>query len=112
MSSRPWANIGWRLWRCRAKRTENEMGSDSIRVLLVEDDEDDYFLTRDLFCEISGNSFHLDWIKNYAAALEMMQRNQHDVYLLDYRLDGHNGLDLLREARVGGCRAPIILLTG
>src|SRR5437660_3190035 len=44
--------------------------------------------------------------------MEVMERNHHVVYLVDYRLGGRNGLDLLREARERGCRGPIILLTG
>jgi len=36
----------------------------------------------------------------------------HDVYLVDYRLGQNNGVDLVREARGAGSRAPIIMLTG
>ena len=62
------------------------MESQPVRVLLVEDDEDDYFLTRDLLSEIQGQPFHLEWVKDYDTALEAMGRNGHDVYLLDYWL--------------------------
>jgi PAS domain S-box-containing protein len=41
-----------------------------------------------------------------------MGENQHDIYLLDYRLGEHNGLELLQQAVAQGCRAPMILLTG
>jgi signal transduction histidine kinase len=88
--------------------------SDQIatRVLLIEDDEDDYLLTRDLLDEISNQSFDLDWISNYDAGLEALRRGDHDVCLLDYRLGKRNGLELLREAMTLDCRIPIILLTG
>jgi two-component system CheB/CheR fusion protein len=88
------------------------MESQPVRVLLIEDDEDDYFLVRDLFTEIQGRPFHLERIKGYDAALEALGRNGHDVYLLDYRLGQRNGLELLREAVKRGCQTPIILLTG
>jgi PAS domain S-box-containing protein len=88
------------------------MNSEAIRVLLVEDDEDDYILTRDLLSEIKGSEFHLDRVKDYETALEALGRNQHDVCLLDYRLGGRNGLEVLNEAPKRGCRASIILLTG
>ena len=81
-------------------------------ILLVDDDEDDYVMTRDLLAEIEGGRFRLDWVATYTAALEMIGRQQHDVYLLDYRLGAHNGLGLLREAVAHGCQAPMILLTG
>jgi PAS domain S-box-containing protein len=83
-----------------------------IRVLLVEDDEDDYVVTRDLLAEIPGCPFQLERIKDYETALEAIARNQHDVYLLDYRLGERTGLELLQEAVRRGCQAPIILFTG
>ncbi len=85
---------------------------ESVRVLLVEDDEDDYVLTRGLFAQMKGNRFQLEWFKSYALGLEAMVRNQHDVCLLDYRLGARNGVELLVEAQARGCQAPIILLTG
>src|SRR5205085_12607320 len=48
---------------------------------------------------------------SYEAGLEEIQKSEHDVYLLDSRLGGKTGLDLLREALAGGCKAPIIMLT-
>ena len=83
-----------------------------VRVLLVEDDEDDYILTRGLFGEMKGSRFQLEWFKSYQLGLEAMLRNQHDVCLLDYRLGAKNGIELLAEAVQRGCQAPIILLTG
>src|SRR5579863_377830 len=83
-----------------------------VRVLLVEDDEDDFILTRGLFGEMKGSRFHIEWFKSYALGLEAMCRNQHDICLVDYRLGAHNGIDLMRVAIERGCLAPIIVLTG
>jgi len=83
-----------------------------LRVLLVDDDEDDYFITADLLSEIEGPKFDLEWVSTYEEALELMGRHQHDVYLVDYRLGGQTGLELLRAAVASGCQAPIIMLTG
>ncbi|HTL59554.1 MAG TPA: response regulator [Candidatus Limnocylindrales bacterium] len=82
------------------------------RVLLVEDDEDDYILTRELLSEVQGQRFALDWAKNFQEGLKQMCLNQHDIVLLDYRLGAHNGVELLSTAVERGCQAPIILLTG
>lgn len=83
-----------------------------IKVLLVDDDEDDYILTRDLFGEIQGEKFQLKWTATYDDALIYLQQKQYDVYLIDYRIGQQNGLDLLHEALAHDCEAPIILLTG
>jgi PAS domain S-box-containing protein len=88
------------------------MNNEPVRVLLVDDDEDDYVLTRDWFCEMEGARFELEWVASYDAALNAIAHHHHDVYLLDYRLGERNGLELLREAIAKGCKAPIILLTG
>src|SRR5437879_2055528 len=88
------------------------MPNERLKVLLVEDDEDDYILTRGLFSEIKGWEFDLEWINNFDASLEAMGRNQHDVCLVDYRLGAQNGIELLRAALESGCQAPVILLTG
>jgi signal transduction histidine kinase len=82
------------------------------RVLLVDDDEDEYVLTRDLLTETNGAGLDLDWVATNEEAREAIRRAQHDVYLVDYRLGQQNGLELLREAVADGCTAPIILLTG
>ncbi len=83
-----------------------------LKVLLVEDDEDDYILARSLLDDIQGRRFRLDWVKNYQAGLEAMLRSEHDICLVDYRLGAENGIDLLRNAIEQGCEPPIILLTG
>ena len=88
------------------------IGNREIRLLLVEDDEDDYVLTRDLLTDSRRTRFALDWVTSFDEALEAMAMGQHDVYLVDYRLGEHDGLEVLREARAAGCLRPIILLTG
>src|SRR5438045_560796 len=84
---------------------------ETIKVLLVEDDEDDFIITRDLLGEIRGKEFSLEWAKNYEQGLGLMALNRHDICLVDYRLGAHNGVELLRAAIERGCQSPIILLT-
>jgi two-component sensor histidine kinase len=88
------------------------MENKPIRVLLVDDDDEDFLVTRELLSRVAGRSFQVEWAANYEAGLEAITRNQHDVYLLDYRLGAKTGLDLLRDAIAAGSRAPMILLTG
>jgi signal transduction histidine kinase len=83
-----------------------------VRVLAIDDDEDDFFLTRDLLEEIPGTRLQVDWEPDWERALESVCRGGHDVYLVDYRLGTRSGLDLIREANGRNCSAPLILLTG
>ena len=57
-----------------------------LGILLVDDDEEEYLITRDLFAEIEGIRCDLEWVATYDAALHAINRQEHDVYLLDYRL--------------------------
>ena len=88
------------------------MNRDCLNILLVEDDEDDYVMTRDIIEEIEGLDIHLDWINSYEDAGPMMDRNCHNIYLVDYRLGEGNGLDLLKSVRSKGSSVPVIMLTG
>ena len=112
MSCAPSANTG--LTRSNFPRSSDTPMIDTgiVKVLLVEDDEDDFVITRDLLAELPGRRYTLDWIKTCKAGLETMCLNQHDVVLVDYLLGAENGIDLLRAALKHGCQSPIILLTG
>ena len=83
-----------------------------VRVLLVDDDEDDYVVTRDLVASISGRPIALDWVADYDAALAAAARDEYQVYLIDYRLGARTGIELLFAMRELGCDRPVILLTG
>lgn len=84
----------------------------AIRVLLVDDDEDDYLIVRDSLRESGGDRYTMDWTSDYAQALEDMSFGRHQAYLVDYRLGARTGLDLVREALRLGSRSARILLTG
>jgi PAS domain S-box-containing protein len=85
-----------------------------IRVLLIEDDEDDFILTRTLISTRENTDLHLAWIDTYEKALRILvdTPESHDVYLVDYRLGERTGIELIKEAFRAGCKAPMILLTG
>jgi signal transduction histidine kinase len=87
-------------------------GVKQISVLLVEDDEDDYLLTKELFDELPAGTYHLDRVADFPSALRTLDDCVHDVYLVDYRLGERTGLELIREAIARGCSAPMIMLTG
>lgn len=85
---------------------------DKIKILLVDDDEDDYIITREIIDDIPARNYRLDWTPSFTEALEIIAQKQHDIYLVDYRLGAHDGLELITKALEMGCTAPLILLTG
>jgi diguanylate cyclase (GGDEF)-like protein/PAS domain S-box-containing protein len=84
----------------------------SLRLLLIEDDEDDYLITRDLLGDAKQLRYQLDWVSHYDQALETVRRHEHDLYLVDYRLGAESGLDLIAAAQAENVQTPFILLTG
>ncbi len=85
---------------------------DRVRILLVEDDEDDFVLTRTMLREVGLIRFEVDWEENYSDGLDRARAGRHDLYLIDYRLGKRTGLDLVREAWGSDPPSPVILLTG
>jgi len=85
--------------------------SESLRILLVEDDEDDFVLTRSMLQVPGDNWFQLEWEQSYLPALQAIREARHDLYLVDYRLGDRTGLDLVRDAWDREPRAPVIVLT-
>ena len=88
------------------------MKNPTIRVLLIDDDEDDYIIARDQFSEIENQEYKVDWISSYDEAIVAIDNESHDVCLVDYRLGPRDGLEFIGEALENGCTMPIILLTG
>lgn len=91
---------------------ERSDGGLSPRILLIDDDEDDFLFTKDLLVESFGRDVHLDWVASWAEAFARIREGHHDIYLVDYRLGERTGLELVREAVDFGCQAPFIVLTG
>lgn len=83
-----------------------------IKVLLIDDDEDDYLIIKSIFKQIPHSPFVLDWTASYQSAKQQIEQGHHDIYLIDYRLGAHSGLDLLKFASPKERPQPFILLTG
>jgi CheY-like chemotaxis protein len=83
-----------------------------LRILLVDDDEGEYLLVRDLLARFPGRAVALDWVTASPEALRTFREvGAHDIYLIDYKLLDHTGIDVVRDLRASGCRAPLLMLT-
>ncbi len=84
-----------------------------LQILLVEDDEDDAFLIKDLMREVSiSPQPKILHVSNGADALALLETTPVDLCIFDFRLGLQTGIDLLEQVREVGCEAPIIFLTG
>lgn len=88
------------------------MDRPTIRILLIEDDEEDYILLQKLLTKVPAARYELLWESTYEAGLVHMLQEDHDVCLLDYLLGAYNGIALVKAARSRGYSRPIVLLTG
>jgi diguanylate cyclase len=83
-----------------------------IRVLLIEDDDDDYRRTCDLLDAARHVTFVIDWARSAKDAMMRLGSDSYDVCLVDHGLPDGKGLELIRAAHNRGFRAPIVMLTG
>jgi PAS domain S-box-containing protein len=82
------------------------------RILIVEDDEDDFMIIEACIKDIPEKEFLIDWCYDYNEALQRISQARYDLYFVDYLLGEKTGLELLREAIAMGCEEPLVLLTG
>jgi FixJ family two-component response regulator len=98
------ASIGLPIWA---------MGSsDPVRVMLIDDDDDDASLTRNLLSRVDDVRYELDWVSTFGEGLASVGRAEHQAYLVDHQLGARTGIELVKEARLAGSLAALIMLTG
>jgi len=83
-----------------------------LKILIIDDDEDDFFITSEYIKSIPDNNFLIDWCYNYKEALQHINNRKYNLYLIDYHLGANTGLDLIKEARGKNSEEPFIILTG
>lgn len=83
-----------------------------IKILLVEDDEDDFIIIREILSKVKRHKFELDWAKDFNEGLLKASKAEHDLCIVDYFLGRHTGLEFIDEYVRSGFTGPIIILTG
>ncbi len=78
------------------------------RVLMVDDNIEHLELCRET---LPADEFYLDVATTPADALGKLQLSSYDIVVLDYRLPGMSGLDLLIKIRGKGHKVPIVLVS-
>jgi two-component system OmpR family response regulator len=79
-----------------------------VKLLVVEDDRTvGHYVKRGL----EEAQYIADWATDGSTALEMLQASAYDLIVLDLRLPGLTGLEVLRTVRDRGQTMPILVLT-
>lgn len=88
------------------------MKGEELRILIVEDDEDDYVVLKAMLSQIQDWDVDLTWVSSFAAACRTIPAGRFDVCLMDYRLDEGTGLELMHRFQEMKISLPVIILTG
>ncbi len=83
-----------------------------LTLLAVDDNQLDLDLLRDSLNEIQDFDFQLLEATTWKEALLKLQSTPIDIILVDYRLNGKNGLDVMAMMRGDGITQPIVIITG
>lgn len=84
----------------------------SIRVLIIDDDEEDFLIIKHFLSKIKSEEYCIDWCSDYDCAEGEISKDEHDIYLIDYFLGKGEGIDIIENVRKKNVLKPIILLTG
>jgi two-component system, OmpR family, response regulator ChvI len=83
--------------------------SDAIRIVIVDDDN---LFRESLGLNLIDESYDVTTFSSGSAALDHFASGGHvDVILLDLRMPGMNGLEVLRSLRRSGNTTPVVFLT-
>ncbi|MGN6495548.1 MAG: ATP-binding protein [Agriterribacter sp.] len=83
-----------------------------IKIAVIDDDENDYFIIADYIREIPEAEFIIDWYGGDHSTIDSIRKKTYDIYFVDYRLGSNTGLDLLKDVSLIDPDVPVVILTG
>lgn len=83
-----------------------------IRILHVDDLEEEFILARELLATVDGIKFEIKWVPDIRQATQAINTATFDVCLVDYYLGIDKGLDFIRASIASGIATPFILMSG
>lgn len=79
-----------------------------MRILYVEDDE---LLGDSVRSAAALEGYAIDWLNDGELAVGALKCGSYDLIILDRRLPGLSGIDVLKALRAEGTETPVLLLT-
>lgn len=84
----------------------------SLRVLIIDDDEDDYVIMSHHLSKIKTQDYEVFWCNDFDEAEKEILKDEHDIYLIDHFLGKGEGIEVIENVRSRDLLKPLILLTG
>jgi PAS domain S-box-containing protein len=81
-----------------------------LKLLLVDDDEEDFIITKELLKEISDLRYIVSWVQTVDEATELIY--DFDFFLVDYKIGADNGIEFIKILHDKRPETPVVLLTG
>ena len=83
-----------------------------LKVLVVDDDEDDIFLVKEMLKEgLPESKLYLDYATKKEDAIALLDNGDHDICLLDLHLGKATGLSILKHLNMRNMAIPVIFLS-
>lgn len=82
------------------------------KILIIDDDEDEFLIVREMLKEAKGRRIDLNWASTYEEGKAGLSSDYYNAALVDYDLGMYSGIDLIREVNEQGYAPPLILFTG
>ena len=79
------------------------------KILLVEDNEEYSAFVKEL---LLGERYMVDLVEDGETALQQLRVMQYDLLILDWQLPKVSGIEICKQYRASGGKAPVIMLTG
>lgn len=83
-----------------------------IKVLLIEDNDADARLIKEMFKEISKHKYELTHFISLQEGLKALDKNEYDILLLDLSLTDSKGFETFEKAHDYDPKVPIVILSG
>jgi DNA-binding response OmpR family regulator len=80
-----------------------------LKILLVDDEDTLRKIMKD---ELVVQGYDVSDAESGKAALDILKKGRHDIVILDIRMDGMDGLEVLKHIRKDDLANKVIMLTG
>ena len=81
------------------------------KILIIDKNEADYLLVKQLINEIPNGNFEVDWCNNQENGLKFICEFSHDLYFLDFFEFGLHSMEMISNSKLCNPEAPKIILS-